>query len=32
LDSFTDVAMTSLLVWRPRTISISFITLAGLKK
>ena len=30
--SFSDVAMTSWLVSRPRTISSSFITLAGLKK
>ena len=30
--SFSDVAITSLLVSRPRTISSSFITLAGLKK
>ena len=32
LPSFTDVAMTSLLVSRPRTISSSFMTFAGLKK
>ena len=30
--SFSDVAIASLLVSRPRTISRSFITLAGLKK
>ena len=30
--SFSDVAITSLLVSRPRTISSSFITFAGLKK
>ena len=32
LPIFTDVAITSLLVSRPRTTSSSFITLAGLKK
>ena len=30
--SFSEVAITSLLVSRPRTISSSFITFAGLKK
>ena len=32
LPSFTDVAITALLVSRPRTISSSFMTFAGLKK